>query len=288
MALTSSAGTPTPSAEQKALIVSANNRFKEFLYEDGLYREIDLTTVLGAVIKKMVSDRSFYITHDLFCPYCEMVTTYELRPAAIETPETRTRYALSSKPNLIAINSVCLRENHFLTFVIFQNAKSIIKIGQWPNIATLGFSELRNLRRHLPKLDIEELSKAIGLFAHDAHLGAFVYLRRVFERMILRAHERHVAAGKPVVVDFETSHMEDRIQAVKDQLPSSVVKNRRVFAVLSKTIHELSELDAQRIFPVLKQVIFQMLSEEEQLREATRQIEATNAAFRTILDEMSN
>lgn len=256
------------------------------LYEDGLYQRIDLTTPEGEVIERIIR-QNLWFTHDLFCPTCDMVTTYELRTASLAEPETKNRYSIKTKPGLIALHAACLRQYHLITFIVHLTDTLLMKVGQIPSTADLAQGELKTIRRGLADTDRVEMSRALGLFAHDTHIGAFVYLRRVFERMIRRAHERHVEVGLPAVPDFETSRMEDRIQAVRDQLPSGVVANRRVFSVLSKTIHELSEQEAGAMFPVMKRVIFQMLGEEERLREAKRQEDETNAAFQAILSDMS-
>ncbi len=77
--------------------------------------------------------------------------------------------------------------------------------------------------------------------------------------------------------------MEDRIAALKDELPSSVVQNSGVFAVLSIGIHELTETQCAKHFPVLKAVLFQMLEQEEHKRKAAVAAAETEAALQRIL-----
>ncbi len=185
------------------------------------------------------------------------------------------------------LNAVCQRIQHYVTFILHATGKRITKVGQFPSLADIAFGELSELKRSLEPQDRKELGRALGLFAHDAPLGAFVYLRRVFERMIVRAHQRHVAAGGAVVEGFRDMRMEERIQAIRDQLPAKVVGNRKVFAVLSLGIHELPDEDARDLFPLLKSVIFQMLGEEERLRAAREQEAATEAALAKVIERYS-
>lgn len=89
------------------------------------------------------------------------------------------------------------------------------------------------------------------------------------------------------MADFVSMRMEDRIEAVRDQLPAKVVQNRRVFAVLSKGIHELSDEEGRELFPLLKSVIFQMLGDEERLRQAREQEATTDAALVRAIERFS-
>ena len=273
-------------AARKEAMLRANVMIQNLLYRDGLYQTIDLTTPDGIFVRNFM-EQGLWFNHDMFCPTCKMVTPYVLRTAALEQPESDNRWRIRTRANVIAINAVCQRIAHWLTFVLIMDGKWLTKIGQHPSSADIAIGELRSIQNSLDVVDRRELSRALGLFAHDTHLGAFVYLRRVFERIILRAHDRHVSAGFPDVPGFTTMRMDDRIEAVHDQLPASVVTNRRVFAVLSKGIHELSEEEAGELFPIVKQVIFQMLAEEERLKDAREQEARTNAEFRKVLVRLS-
>lgn len=265
----------------------ATHLLVKLLIEDGLYTSIDLTTVVGKVVRQMIDD-DIYAQFDLYCPTCSMVTPYLLHTVGARNPATASRYTLARpKPTILILNATCQRVSHHITFVLHDMDSRLKKIGQTPSLADISLGELKTIQRGLEPQDRKEMGRALGLFSHDAPLGAFVYLRRVFERMILRAHQRHIDAGLPAVEGFGSMRMENRIDAIRDQLPEKVVRNRRVFAVLSIGIHELSDEDAGELFPLLKTVIFQMLGDEERLRTAREQEAATDAAFAGVLSRLT-
>jgi hypothetical protein len=163
----------------------------------------------------------------------------------------------------------------------------VTKIGQSPSTADLAFGEVRTIDKSLDDLDRRELGKALGLYAHDTALGAFVYLRRVFERMVARAYERQAAAGHPID-GFDGMPMDKRIAALKDELPEKVVKNSVVFSVLSLGLHELTEEQCAKYFPVLKAVLFQMLEQEEHKRKAATTARETDLALQQVLSDLGS
>jgi hypothetical protein len=73
--------------------------------------------------------------------------------------------------------------------------------------------------------------------------------------------------------------MGERIGALADALPAVVRSNAAVWGLLSRGIHELSDEDAETLFPLVKAVIFEMLGEEERQRQAAVQSEATRKAL---------
>jgi hypothetical protein len=151
-------------------------------------------------------------------------------------------------------------------------------------MADIAFGELRTIDRSLERIDRTELGKALGLFSHDAAIGAFAYLRRVFERMIDRSYERQSSAGHPVQ-GFADMRMDEKVAALKDELPEMVVRNSAVFSVLSLGLHELTEEQCTKHFPVIKAVLFQMLEQEEHKRKAAMTQRETEAALQRILND---
>jgi len=263
----------------------ANAKLQQLLISDGLYSYLELTD--NDPFMHQMLDNELYASFDLFCPYCKMVTTYQIKQGKATNSGTASRYVTGLlKPNVIVLNAVCLRINHLISVVLYRTEKRLIKIGQYPSMADLALGELKDVAKSLNPVDRKELGRALGLFAHDAPLGAFVYLRRVFERMILRAHGRHVAAGKPEVENFANLPMDVRIREIRDQLPPKVVQNSNVFGILSKGIHELSDEEGRDLFPLVKSVIFQMLGDEERLRVAAEQEATTDAALNRVIEQL--
>ncbi|WP_157629716.1 hypothetical protein [Rhizobium gallicum] len=60
--------------------------------------------------------------------------------------------------------------------------------------------------------------------------------------------------------------MAEKIEALKADLPQAVVKYKAAYGILSKGIHELSEDECIRYFPVLRSAIIAILEQDLQNR----------------------
>ncbi len=79
--------------------------------------------------------------------------------------------------------------------------------------------------------------------------------------------------------------MDEKVAALKDELPALVVRNSGVFSILSLGLHELTEEQCTEHFPVIKAVLFQMLEQEEHKRKAAMTQRETEAALQRILSD---
>ena len=91
------------------------------------------------------------------------------------------------------------------------------------------------------------------------------------------------AAGEPVQ-GFATKRMDEKVAALKGELPDVAVENSGVFSILSLGLHELTEEQCIKHFPVIKAVLFQMLEQEEHKRKAALTQKETATALKRILD----
>jgi hypothetical protein len=139
------------------------------------------------------------------------------------------------------------------------------KIGQFPSLADLSMPELRAYKKVLGDDRLREMTRAIGLAAHGVGIGAFVYLRRIFESL-LGDHRKIFEASGGTLVGYETMRVEEKIDALKTTLPQLLLSNRKVYSVLSKGIHELDEETCLTHFPVLRQAIILILRQEAEKR----------------------
>lgn len=253
------------------------------MHQKGLYSSINSEDEIGALATELLRKGSVG-TFDCYCIGCQRETPFIVS----EMPTTHAGGGLRGGNGLIgavnvhAVRAVCQRDLTGYTYVFQKIGKELVKIGQAPAMAAISFGELKGIDRGLEPFDRMELGKALGLYAHDSPLGAFVYLRRVFERMIARAHERQ-AERDGAIAGFDSLRMDEKIAALKSELPERVVKNSAVFSVLSLGIHELSDEQCQTIFPVVKAVIFQMLEQEEHKRKQKLTEEQTDAALNALL-----
>jgi len=157
----------------------------------------------------------------------------------------------------------CTRDQtHIMRFYFSIRNSKICKVGQYPSLADLHLSSISKYRKLLGKDRYAELARAIGLHAHDVGIGSFVYLRRVFEHLINKAHE---VASQETGWDegaFEIAHMPDKIRLLKNHLPEFMVQNANIYSILSKGIHDLTEDECLDYFATIETGIKLILEDE--------------------------
>jgi hypothetical protein len=137
----------------------------------------------------------------------------------------------------------------------------VTKIGQYPSLADLATYEKNKYRKILKGDDYREFNRAIGLSAHGVGIGAFVYLRRIFERLIGEAHQQAQTEQGWDETAYSQGKMDEKIDLLKNLLPPFLVEHKRFYGILSKGIHELSEEACLHAFPVVKLGIELILDE---------------------------
>jgi len=177
----------------------------------------------------------------------------------------------------------CTRNKEHQILFWFKLKNPVIqKIGQYPSLADIANDESRTYRQVLNRNDGAELHRAIGLAAHGVGVGSFVYLRRVFERLIRQRFEDFKEKEGWSTVDFAAMRMEQKIELLEHHLPDFLVRNKKVYAILSKGIHELEEPECLGAFEMLKHAIFFILDEDKHKKEELerrRKAEQAIAAF---------
>jgi hypothetical protein len=173
-----------------------------------------------------------------------------------------------------------MNEGHHLDYVVIVDNKSMRKIGQYPSVADLTFPELDVYEKVLAKEDRKEFGRAIGLYASGIGAGSYVYLRRIFERLLMQAK---VNAGDAIDADaFNHAHVDEKIAMLSAHLPTALTSNPTLYGILSKGIHELSEKECIAYFPVVKECIYMILNQWEDMRKKEEQEKAISAALSQI------
>jgi len=173
-----------------------------------------------------------------------------------------------------------------VTFVVLA-PNTVVKVGQYPSREDRSRAEARKYRSL--GIDHDELTRASGLAAHGIGIGAFVYLRRIFERQMSAAAAKKTAAE----TSWDTTawgalRVEDKIKALAGYLPAFLVENRTLYGILSKGLHELAEEDCARHFPAVDLAIRMILDEVLAAREAKEKQEEAKRALSKIQSEVSS
>lgn len=212
----------------------------------------------------------------------DMIFSSKARTERNATDEWKwINWQIADATRLMNFEFVCsMDEKHHLDFTVLANDSSFMKIGQYPSIADMTFPELDDYKHVISKQDRRELGTAIGLFANGVGAGSYVYLRRILERLVYQAKKN---AGDKIDNDaFEKARVADRIKMLKGYVPDILIQNTTIYGILSKGIHELSEEDCLKHFPVVKECIFQILGMWENMRKKQADEDALNKALNAI------
>lgn len=282
-------------------IKSIDNVFGDFLINKGLYDEIEITKDNVFELVDLVGG---HVKIDIYCPKCgesrvfscepipyywydnhnqeirghsleeEIVSWQQIQnmkePNLADEPEepwTWTNNSLEDDTRLMVFKFFCAMDNtHHLDYIVLTYGNKMKKIGQYPSVADLSFPELKEYRKVMTKEDEKELKRAIGLFASGIGVGSFVYLRRIFERLIVTASQKAIEEGKIKEEEFDKAHVDEKIKMLAEFLPKSLVNNPVFYGIISKGIHELSEEECLEFFPVMQSFIMMILRQWEKIR----------------------
>jgi hypothetical protein len=122
------------------------------------------------------------------------------------------------------------------------------KIGQNPSMLTVKGFDFDNYKTFLEKINAyEDYKKADLSNSEHFYVGAYAYLRRIFEKII------NYYVGDTVLKD---THIDTKIDAVKDQFdPRTKHLLKNLYGILSISIHELDEEQSKEYYSYLKAVI---------------------------------
>lgn len=178
---------------------------------------------------------------------------------------------------IFSLNFHCSRNKAHKALFVFRAHKGILqKIGQIPSLADLALPDLRKYRKVIGEERFKELTRAIGLTTHGVCVGAFVYLRRIFESLI---EGSHAVASTDQGWDEEAytrARMDEKIGLLKDHLPMFLVQNRALYSILSIGVHTLTEGECLEAFPAVRLAIEFIL--DDLLDQHERQAKLKSAA----------
>jgi hypothetical protein len=240
---------------------------EQFLFEVPPYAVYQLPTEEDLTILRALYGKSRgYLRVDGYCPKCHRASTFTVRgqqiPSGTPWDNIEQRVAFDD------MSIVCVRDDsHVIVYYFLINKMTIEKVGQYPSLATISNDAVSPYRKDMQDEDSREFHKAIGLAAHGVGVGSFVYLRRVFERLIYRRFEEFKAQEGWDDSAFYGVRMEDKIAILKDHLPEFLVQNRKVYSILSIGVHELDEETCLSYFEAMKQSIIIILEDDKKKTE---------------------
>ena len=199
------------------------------------------------------------------------------------------------KVSLYDVHEVILRCKRYGTLFHFlirldemDDSKIISKVGQYPSVADIHIGQVHKYDAVLKKEKMREFTKAIGLAANGVGIGSFVYLRRVFEFLVFEAVERAQKDDGDFNKElFDKSKMNEKIKMLAGYLPEFLVENYKIYGILSKGVHELSEDECKEYFTVLRESIEMILDEKLERFKKEKRKKEIRAALNTITKKLT-
>lgn len=244
-------------------------------------------------------------TYDSFCRKCGRESTFQMlqrdRPAGYVRNLNKERLermqgVKATLPKLddgvYHLQASCTRVNHHKQdFVLFAETevipkekgfefkRSIQKIGQHPSYGDLHILQVKKYTHVLTPEQLGELTRAIGLASHDVGVGAYVYLRRIFEALVEEARRLAEKDAGWDQEQYQRSRMAEKIAQLKAHLPTFLVEHAAMYSLLSKGVHELSEAECLKHFETLRLGIELILDERLEQRQRAQKVAAAKAAI---------
>jgi hypothetical protein len=276
------AGQP-PAAPTDEKIKPFTNIF-DFLFRVPLYDQYSFDAKSNNL--EALLTRDFKV--DGYCPFCKRQSTF----FRAEGGYSREAFAALAAKNASYVKDLIIecvrRSDHKIRINIMARDGIIQKVGQFPSFADIANDESKQYRDILSKEDAAEFHKAIGLAAHGVGIGAYVYIRRIFERLIQNRFAEFKDKEGWSEAEFEKLRMAERIEFLKDHLPEFLVKNKKLYGILSLGIHELNEADCLGFFSVIRASTIYILDEDKRKKEELAQRKAVEAEIERFVPPKGN
>lgn len=218
-------------------------------------REIELEIFNWVIDYLKVPDT----TQDAYCPFCEENSVFDLDKNYV----LWNKYDIRNEKfngNQFCTSFVCTRcKKQRLLFLFEIEGVILKKIAQHPSKMDLLSLEVKKYQKELGVYS-KEFYNAIWLHAQWIWVGAFVYLRRIFEKLIFDSYKNNWTS----FVDedwFRKLEMYEKISLLSEFLPEEIIENKSLYWILSIWIHQLSEEDCLKYFDKLKDCIEAILEE---------------------------
>ncbi|MDD9310720.1 hypothetical protein PUS82_05305 [Cytobacillus firmus] len=164
----------------------------------------------------------------------------------------------------------CTSKDKHKFYVIFQltDDNYLMKTGQYPSILDFD-NTLKEYQKVLKEKEItRELTKAQILKTHSMGVGAFLYLRRIFEKIIFEKYEQAKLENNIDEQLFREAVTKDKVKILheKGYLPIYLVEiNPFIYDILSKGVHQLCERECNLHYDTLRQAILLILEEKMEM-----------------------
>lgn len=256
-----------------------------FLIFSPLYKKYNLTEeIVGEFSKFLSTDTKFNYEYeipiilDTYCPKCKKDSTFKDLCTLENRSQTNLqirfidgkRQALEiipwlgmSEHRIYIKEFACSRDHdHINTYMFLLTPYYVMKVGEFPSNLARESINLKKYRKYFKNYH-DELVISLKIYSSGFGVGAFVYLRRIFENLVWDAYYRHKEKNHHTdEVKFKSKGMAEKIEYLKNELPEFLVENKVAYSILSIGIHALEEEKCLEYYSFLKDTILLILDEE--------------------------
>ena len=172
-------------------------------------------------------------------------------------------------------------------FEKYEKLKQILvfeKVGQEPSMADLQMFDIEKYRTILSRERFGDFSMALGLYSSGVGCGSLLYLRRVFESVILMLEKECESMENWDATEYTKKRFNEKIEYIesfgKKIIPDELAEVRsHIYGKLSQGVHEMTEQEALKLFPILKFSIELILDNQIAQKERTKKIKEMARQF---------
>lgn len=252
---------------------------QKIFVDDALYTKYDIEDIEDEALVKLFMKSG---TVDAWCEKCSENTVFAIKNK-IPDHDSEMKEIPSFEPILVEATCTRNRDGQYSRcrgklFALFDvDFRTITKIGQHPSAADTAFAQFdRSLENELTKEQRNALGRAIGLHAHGVGAGSVIYLRKIIESLIAEAHD----IGKNDDGWDENAYFgastAERIKMLSNHLPKRLVGNTKLYAVMSRAVHEFTEAECNEHYDVIMASIKSILREKADEKEHQQAVSALN------------
>jgi hypothetical protein len=223
-----------------------------------------------------------FLPQNHFYTHFIVATSFSSSQDDNDSIERKIEYLLKDKFYLVRFK--CANDNnHILVYLIRMYKGDLNKIGQYPSFKDINTADLIRYKNILPNDKFLDFKSAEISFSSGFGIGAFTYLRRIFEFLIEEIHKQKLSKPDFKEEEYKRKSWDKKIEQFKDLLPNYMVENKKyIYNILSKGIHELSEDECIKFYPVLKVSIELILQEKINSIEQTKIIKKNSSELSNI------
>ena len=201
--------------------------------------------------------------YDRYCPECKKET-----PWSTDVPYSAAQwdrqswlgtFRLSSKCGRCGLSAIMLIRAATTVDLDSKGNKlvTLTKFGQWPALVSFHQNDLEKYRKVTTREQRSDFIRAVQAASQGFSAGACTYLRRIVESIKREALEEKRAKGVDEAweVEFKAAKTNRQMEMLTGFLPEFLLKNKRLYNLLSEGLHNMTDDECRELFPNLRQAI---------------------------------